>query len=490
LEDASRGDLLALIGELRAVNAALIARVAQQDERIAAQDKRIAQLERALGRNSGNSSMPPSSDDLPGRKTPPRRPGTGGKRGKRPGAPGSGLAWSADPDRVLPHYPGGSCGCGTDLGEATDEGVARSHQVHDVPLVTRTITQHDLHRVRCGCGRVHVGARPEDVQASPVSYGPSLRALVVYLVVFQHVPVQRCARLVADLTGARPSTGFIHGMLTRTAEALTDVIALIKTLITAAHVAGFDETTVRAGAAGTKKYILSASTGTCTLFALGGRDIASFADFAVLPAFTGIAVHDRYALYDHPSLTKSLAGHQLCCAHLLRDLADAAESHPSHHWPEQISRALRALIRAANTARDNGLDAVEPDLADPLILELRRGVRVGLSALPRVPGPTSTTKQLPGRLLLECLRDRENDVLRFAGDTRIWPTNNLSERDLRPHKTQQKISGRLQSEDITRDRLTIRSYISTATKHGTDILTALHQAITGNPWMPPATATT
>lgn len=110
--------------------------------------------------------------------------------------------------------------------------------------------------------------------------------------------------------------------------------------------------------------------------------------------------------------------------------------------------------------------------------------------LPRVPGPASTTKQLPGRLLLECLRDREDDILRFAADTRIWPTNNLSERDLRPHKTQQKISGRLQSEDITRDRLAIRSYISTAAKHGINIMTAIHHAITGNPWMPPAAATT
>lgn len=490
LEDASREDLLALIGELQAVNAALMARIAQQDERIAAQDKRIAQLERALGRNSGNSSMPPSSDDLPGRKAPARRSGSGGKRGKRPGAPGSGLAWTADPDRVLPHYPAGSCGCGAELGEAADEGVVRSHQIHDVPLVTRTITQHDLHRVRCGCGRTHDAVRPEEVQASPISYGPNLRALVVYLMVFQHVPIERCARLVADLTGARPSTGFIHGMLTRAAEAIADVVALIKTLITTAHVAGFDETTVRAGAAGTKKYILSASTEACTLFTLGGRDIASFTDFAVLPAFTGIAVHDRYALYDHPSLTKTIAGHQLCCAHLLRDLADAAESHPAHHWPEQISRALRGLIRAANTARDNGHASVPPDIADPLTLELRRGVRVGLAALPRMPGPVSTTKQLPGRLLLECLRDREDDVLRFAADTQIWPTNNLSERDLRPHKTQQKISGRLQSEDITRDRLAIRSYISTAAKHGINIMTAIHQAITGNPWMPPAVATT
>jgi transposase len=483
LEDASREDLLALVREVLAVNAA-------QAERIAAQDKRIAELERLLSRNSGNSSMPPSTDGLPGRKKPaPRTGGKGGSRGKRKGAPGAGLEWSADPTKTVPHYPSGSCGCGHDLSEATDEGIARSHQVHDVPLVTRTITQHDLHRVRCGCGRAHVAARPQDVQGSPSSYGPGLRALVVYLMIFQHIPVHRCAQLIADLTGARPSAGFIHGMLTRAAEALRDVVALIRTLITAAHVVGFDETVVRVGAAGSKKYVLSASTSTCTLFGLGGRDLDSFKDFAVLPAFTGIAVHDRYTNYDHADLAKQLAGHQLCTAHLLRDIASAAESHPEHRWPEQATRALRGLIHAANTARDGGESAVPTDIADPLILELRRAIRVGLAQIPRIPGPARTTKQTDGRLLLECFRDREQDVLRFIADTRIWPTNNTSERDLRPEKTQQKISGRLQSEDITRDRLTIRSYTSTAAKHGINIMTALHDAITGNPWMPSAATT-
>jgi transposase len=246
---------------------------------------------------------------------------------------------------------------------------------------------------------------------------------------------------------------------------------------------------VRVGAAGTKKYVLSASTQRCTRFGLGGRDLDSFKDFAVLPTFAGIAVHDRYINYDHDDLAKQVAGHQLCTAHLLRDIASAAESHPEHRWPEQAARALRGLIHAANTARAGGGSAVPADVADPLILELRRAVRVGLAQIPRIPGPARTTKQTDGRLLLECFRDREHDVLRFITDTRIWPTNNTSERDLRPEKTQQKISGRLQSEDITRDRLTIRSYTSTAAKHGINIMNALRDAITGNPWMPTAATT-
>jgi transposase len=64
-------------------------------------------------------------------------------------------------------------------------------------------------------------------------------------------------------------------------------------------------------------------------------------------------------------------------------------------------------------------------------------------------------------------------------------SSNQAERDLRPAKTQQKISGRLRSEQVTRDRYAIRGYISTAAKHGAHVLAAIHGALAGNPWMPP-----
>ncbi|MCF6476778.1 hypothetical protein FAF44_51940, partial [Nonomuraea sp. MG754425] len=71
------------------------------------------------------------------------------------------------------------------------------------------------------------------------------------------------------------------------------------------------------------------------------------------------------------------------------------------------------------------------------------------------------------------LRDRAGDVLRFAHDLRIPPTNNPAERDLRPAKTQQKISGGLRSEQHTRHRYAIRGYLSIAIKHGLDVMTVL-----------------
>jgi hypothetical protein len=341
-----------------------------------------------------------------------------------------------------------------------------------------------MHRARCGCGREHVAARPPGVPDAAVSIGPHLRALAVYLVIYQHVPVARCRQLIADVTGAQVSDGFIHSCLARAAGAAADVVKLIKTLITAAPVAGFDETTLRAGPAGSKKYVLGAFTEQHSLFFLGQRTLESFRDFGILTDFAGIAVSDRYANYFH-SGWKHLAGHQPCLAHLLRDYQDAAESYPGAVWPVQAQRALRGLIRAWHAARDAGQAAIPAATAGPLTREFRHAVLAGLSDVPRIPGPKHSTAQYPGRDLLEFCRDRQDDVLRFCGDTTIWPTNNISERGVRPLKTQQKISGRLTSENTTQDRLDIRSYIDTARKHQQDVLTVLRAAMTGSPWQPP-----
>jgi len=453
--------------------------------------RRLARLERIVSRNSGNSSLPPSSDGvLPGRGAPRRRAGGAArrKRGKQPGAPGRWLGWVDTPDETKCHRPAGRCACGADLAAATGVRAERLHQVHDLPEISVKVTQHEVWRVRCGCGREHIGTLPPEVPAAPASYGPNLKALAVYLIVYQHVPVERCVQLIADLTGGRaPSAGFVHGMLARCAAVLAEVVKLIRTVVTLAAVAGFDETTIRCGPAGQKKYVLSGSTETAAAYHLGGRDLGSFTAFGILPSFAGIAVHDRYACYFHESWAK-LAGHQACCAHLLRDFEDAAQSWPDAIWPIQAQRALRGLIRAWHEARGQGLPEITPQVRDPLIKEFRHAVLAGLADVPRIPGPKSSTAQHPGRDLLEFCRDREADVTRFCHDTAVWPTNNISERDLRPSKTQQKISGRLTSEDITQDRLDIRSYIDTARKHGINVMTALRSAVSGSPWAPPLPA--
>jgi hypothetical protein len=109
-------------------------------------------------------------------------------------------------------------------------------------------------------------------------------------------------------------------------------------------------------------------------------------------------------------------------------------------------------------------------------------VAVGLSHHPRTPGHGA---QSDATNVLERLRERAHDYLRFVHDLHVPATNNQGERDLRPVKTQVKISGCHQSSDGAAHWLTLRSYLSSAVKHGVRAFDAIRSAMTGTPWLPP-----
>ena len=115
------------------------------------------------------------------------------------------------------------------------------------------------------------------------------------------------------------------------------------------------------------------------------------------------------------------------------------------------------MIRQTNQAREQSLPAIAADVRDTLLRRLRDGMLVGLSD---TTGHGTRPGERKARLLLEVLRDRPDDVLRFAHDLRVPPTSNQAERDLRPSKVQQKISGRLTSITRTEDLATPSSAIS------------------------------
>ena len=118
--------------------------------------------------------------------------------------------------------------------------------------------------------------------------GPRLRALAVYLVVFQHVPVERCRQLIADVTGALVSDRFVHSCLAKAASLAGEVVALVRALITASPVAGFDETTLRSGPAGEKKYVHGAFTERYSAFWLSTQNLEAMEDAGILPGFAGL----------------------------------------------------------------------------------------------------------------------------------------------------------------------------------------------------------
>jgi len=487
--------LVSAYGELASAHEELLSAHAELKGRYEQLEDKVAKLEHLLSRNSGNSSMPPSSDDQPG-KTPPKGKGRATPkraRGKQKGAPGTNLSWSDAPDDERDRFPEGACGCGADLAGAVDLGVVDSFQQIEIPQVRATVTQYGQHAVRCRCGKVHTASRPDGAGTGKVEYGPVLQAWAVYLMVVHHLPTHRCRQVLTALTGAEPSTGFVHGLLARAGRALREADARIRTLITLATVVCMDETPLRVGPKkprpGRKKadkYLLIACTTLYTHFLLGDRDLATFKKSVLADVAAGTTVvHDRYTVYDHETFNTIV--HQLCTAHLLRDLTGAGETYPEQVWPGQIADALRALIHATNLARTGGHERIDADERAKQIHLLRQGVLVGLSA-------TTNHGDRPGekkaRLLLEALRDREDDILRFVDDLTVPPTSNDAERGLRPSKIQQKISGRLTSIARTEDRFRVLGYVTTAAKHGLDRFTVLLDTFLGRTWLPgPATVT-
>lgn len=473
-EDVSREELLEAIAvrdRTIAEQQLLIERLSVRVEELV---ERVEDLERQLAQNSKNSSKPPSQDQpgMPKSKSSRRR--SGRRPGKQPGGEGQTLRQVENPDEVIDHHPDTCVGCGADLVGAAEAGDPVRRQVFDIPDPRPVVTEHRMHKHRCGCGWV-TSAEPPDGVAAPAVYGPNLAALAAYLVVYQHLPMARAAQLIADVVGMPVSTGWIATTIARMARLLADVEAHIKTLLTLAHILHVDETSLRVG--GGRWWLHVASTPSLTAFHLHpkrGRD--AIEDFAILDRFTGTTVHDCWAAYDgYPG-----CAHALCGAHLVRELVAAEQAHPDQAWPVAARHALLDLAQAAHTARDQGMNAIPDHILTPVLDRWNNAIRVGLADNPRVPG----RKQSKTRNLLQRLRDREAQVLRFAHDLTVPFTNNQAERDLRPTKTQMKISGCHRSETGARNWLRIRSYISTARKQGVHVLTTLRDTLLDNPWKP------
>jgi transposase len=477
----SREELLALVSAQARTIGVLTARLEALEVRVGELEGENAELKRRLAQNSRNSSKPPSSDG-PEQAVLPRslRRKGGRKPGKQHGAQGFSLELTDDPDEIVDHLPGCCSGCGAGLATAAQAGAVR-RQVTDIAPAVVTVTEHRLHRRRCGCGTVTTAAAPAGVAAAPASYGPNLRAWVVYLLVFQHIPVARVVELVADLSGARPSPGWVCRVLRDTAAALAEVEKLIRTLLTAAHILHADETGAKV--TGARWWLHVAATDTLTTYHLDrSRGRTAITELGVLDGFDGVLVHDCWVSYN----AYTDCTHALCAAHIVRELLAAAETHPDQHWPPQAIDALFALNTAAHQAREAGQDHIPPEIAKPLLRTWRHAIRVGLAQHPA----HESRKQSKTRNLLERLHVREADVLRFAHDLSVPFTNNQAERDLRPTKTQMKISGTFRSTTSAKAWARIRGYVSTARKNGITAFDAILSAVTGNPWIPTTPFTT
>jgi transposase/uncharacterized coiled-coil protein SlyX len=463
----------AVIAELRAANA-------EQARLIATLQARVAELERRLGKDSSNSSKPPSSDGL-------RKPARVGRRadgqtarrrpGKQPGAPGAYLAQVATPDEVVWHVPERCGGCGADLADAPVSGV-EARQVFDLPPLRLGVAEHRAQRRRCACGTTTAAGFPDHVRAA-ACYGPGVRALVCYLCVHQHLPVDRAAQLLADVLGATVATGTLAVVVAEGASGLAGFVQVVAARLAAAPVAHFDETGARV--AGRLHWVHSASTGRLTLLSMHPKRGKVAMDAAgVLPRFAGVAVHDGWS----PYWRYEQVIHALCGAHLLREL-EAVTDEPGQGWAAGMAELLIDVKLTCDRARAAGCGRVDDDARARLRGRYQRLLADGQAANPPPRAARrSRPRRSPAANLLARLDRHRDEVLRSLDDCRVPFDNNQAERDLRMVKLQQKISGCWRTLDGAAAFLTLRSYLSTARKHGMNPLAVLRQLFQGHPWLP------
>jgi transposase len=465
MENTREAELLAIIGEQQ-----------QVIERLTA---RIEYLEGQLAKNSSNSGKPPSSDGL--KKPAPKSQREKGKRtsGGQVGHKGKTLEAVAEPDEVVVH-PIASCPhCQHDLSGVGVAAVSQ-RQVFELPPLRLYVTEHQAESKHCPrCQRQVQAAFPAAVQ-QPTQYGERFKALLVYLNAYQLLPLKRIAELTQDWLGQRVSEGTLDHALKQAAGAVAGVLNEVEGGLVKAAVAHADETGMRV--AGKLHWLHVLSTTGLTRYGIHakrGREALEALD--LVPRFAGELVHDGWSAY----AAYSQCGHALCNAHLLRELTFLHEQY-QQPWAEPLKALLLKAKAAVEAARQRGAQALDDALAKTLTTEYRALLEAGFAANP--PPPTRPGKrrlaESPARQLLKRLDRDQYAVLHFIRNFAVPFDNNLAERDLRMMKVKQKVSGCFRTLQGAVRFCSLRSYLSTARKHGLSMFSALVDAFSGSPFTP------
>ena len=475
----------------------LLARITAQDEQISAQaeviellTRKVAELEQRLDVGSKNSSLPPSSDrpkhqaeatktraERRAAEKEMRKDQVERKRGKQRGAAGTNLSMRAVPNVTINHDPPACERCGEDLAAMPAEGFER-RQVLDTPQPIIVTTEHRSVRKRCTCGHVNAGVFPTEATA-PACYGPNIRAATLYLLHAQHIPVERTADAMSTLLGAKVSTGFVASLAKQAASGLDGFIDEVRRRLRAEPFIHVDETSDQVRTE--RWWFHVASTERYThLFASSTRGKDAPDEAGVLPGFDGVMIHDRLAMY----FNYEDAGHAICLAHIVRNLAAVAVG-SDQWWARDMSKLLIEMNEAAHEARRTGAAQLARRQLKAFLARYDTLVEEGISVNPAPIGRDRDYSERKSFNLVSALRDLRTEATLFAVDIRFPFSNNQAERDLRMAKLHKKISGCFQSDDGARHFATVRSYISTARKHGVDAFDALAMLFRGDAWMPP-----
>jgi transposase len=421
----------------------------------------IIELKAKSGKNSKNSSKPPSSDGLKKGNVKNSRKPSGKKSGGQEHHEGTTKELNPEPDKIVTLIPKEDCDCGGKVVVQSDRFTVR--QVVDiVPVQEITVEYRAQNGICAACGKVHKASFPAGVEGV-VSYGENIRAIATYLANYQLIPLKRAAELMEDLFGLKVSQGAILSSVLEAYGKLAAAEKLVKEEIIQSDIVHFDESGMRVK--GKTQWIHSVGTKTCTLYGIHKkRGKEAMDEMGILPKYRGTAVHDHWKSYYH----YDQCAHAECNAHHLRHLKYLHED-LGETWAEEMACLLLRIKQHIDLNRCFGANRLEQ--AD--IGEYMRKYREILENA--VPQASKEAQRMVRRM-----KKYEQETLLFMLDFDVPFTNNLAERDIRMPKAKQKISGGFRSDEGAKAFARIRGFISTTKKKGKQALDGLVAVFEGN----------
>jgi transposase len=445
------------IFELKTLVKILLDRISSLESKISELESKNAELKARLNLDSHNSSKPPSTDGLHKKPAFPKE-----KRGNQGGQEnhhGNTLKMVEVPDHVEVCKPK-KCNCGQDLSQQPTTIIAR-RQVFDLPEPRLEVTEYQVAQVECpGCGKLHRGIFPSRVKAQ-AQYGYHVKALVTLLNTEYKLPFEKIQTLFQDLYGYPINEGTIIAANTICYENLAESEAMIQEKIISSSTANVDESGIRCE--GRLNWLHVASNALYTYLFVhqkrGSKAIES--EKSILNRYYGWLVHDCWSSYFKLAHLK----HAICGAHLLRELEALIELHSK--WANTFKTFL---LEVHNTAIEDRM-SYQPEIEqkyDEIIQQAQMEEPV-----PVKTGTRGKHKRTKGRNLLERLQKFKPAVLAFAFNEDVPFTNNQAERDIRPIKVKQKISGCFRTFKGAEHYARIAGFISTTRKNKLNVFKEL-----------------
>ena len=420
---------------------------------------RIDSLESELAhyrtpKNSGNSSIPPSKDENRPKKSQSLRKASGKKSGGQQGHKGHTLKMSSNPDCIITYIPEFCNGCGNSL-EHSLPTLKTSRQEVDIPIPKTITTEHQNYQKTCQCGHTTTSGLPQHLKAS-IQYGSSVEAMVGYLHTRQYLPYQRLSETLATCFGIKVSQGSIDNIIERLSVKAQGFYQRIHQQIGQESVVGSDETGVKVN--GKKNWMWTWQNNKYTYITVSPSRGFTVIDTTFPQGFPNTTLcHDAW----RAQIKCKAKAHQLCIAHLLRDLYYLEERYPYHKWATLCKQVfLDSLVLKRELLPQQYLDKN----TDRSALEER---------LDRLLDQNIHKQHKEAVTLMNRLKKYREHLLVFLYDYEVPPDNNGSERAIRNVKVKAKISGQFRSFRGAQNFVTLRSVIDTLIKQSLQILPSL-----------------